>query len=336
MAFTLKYIDVKMGKSSPHGQDRTYKLEYQVTSDAATTLGAAADYLVSNLPSTLTSYGDANAKLEDFSCNALEEGSVLLKFGGTANYEKKRSSQSNEDENSSDEVQIRFGQNSYEKVKYSSFDANKKKVAVLNSAGARFGEPLLQVEKRLQITVSKTYNKSVINPASFQRYFDSVNLNAIRIADIPIIQRGGHMKSISPVAQRITGDDYDWRITYEIEVRGNGETYDREVLDQGFYFLEEVNGYENAAAIKANPNGFVLRLKKDGGSTGVSYYRKVHAKVLNEDGEEETSKEPVLLDGKGGLLFDTTPGNEKYIVYRSHPEKNWSVLDLPKTVAEGL
>ena len=189
---------------------------------------------------------------------------------------------------------------------------------VLNSAGGRFAEPLMEVEKRLVIVIEKTYSWSDLNPATFSGLFGSVNINDITIADVPIPARGGRMLNLSPTVRVIEGETYDWRVGFEIEVKGDDKTYDREIQDRGDYYLEGLLE-ECDGAVEINGH----------------YYRKVKFKAHDDEtGEPITLAEGGLLDGLGGPLMDITPGNEQYITFRTKPEKDWTSLDLPRRIMD--
>jgi len=135
------------------------------------------------------------------------------------------------------------------------------------------------------------------------------------VAGVSIPARGGWMQTLSPQPDEDRLGNLRWRVGFAIEVKGHGNKYDREVLDQGFSYLV------------ADSNGDVLK-------NGTKYRRQPVMSLNPQNGEMERVTDPVLLDGDGGLLANTTPGNEKYLTYRTKPEKPWGSLGLPRSLSD--
>jgi len=319
---SIKKLEVVNATPGIHYQDITYRVLFQMRSSVATNVIAANNWLATSgfglvengkLPWNLVYYGGGYALLENYTIRPLDDKSDVI-FEGVATYVQKGSAAA---------TRIRFGQNTYEVAVWKALNEDGDEVPVLNSAGSHFIEPLIETEKRQVIYIDKSYTAADMNPKKIREYYNSVNQNPIKIADMPVPARGALMKSISPAIRILTGSTYDWRISFEIELANENENYDRQVLDQGFYYLEALSGEEE------DFDGMIVR-------DGVRY-RKIKIQTLNKDtGEYEYPSEPVLLDGEGARLEDTTPGNEKYITFRSKPERDWEELSLPETIWETL
>jgi len=315
--FLLVVSDLQLTNAQPGliFLDETFRLEFKVGASTPTHAVEVTQWLgAGNLPWNLAYYGAPYAILQNFNVKA-QENTLTTKFIGTATYIQKS------DNDSYEAAKITFRENSYEKILIRARDENGVEVGVLNSAGDNFAEGLVETEKRLVIVIEKSYDPVQSSPGGFRSYFNSVNQNAITIADTPIAPRAGKMMSITPQIRIVSGTSYYWRVVAEIEVRTNGENYDREVLDQGLSYLELISDPASDSA------GVVTR-------DGLTY-RRVRAQTLNpETGEYEPSDDPILLNGAGGKLGDVSPGGEVYLRFRSKPEKNWHALDLPRTIWE--
>jgi len=311
MSFKLEAKDIRLSEAGVgiNYLDQTYRLTFQVTSTAASNVVEVTQWLVGQIPWNLTTYNAPYALLQTFSLDAKDDHDPKV-FTGLAVYRQKGDANA---------TRVRFGENSYEVVKWKALNKDDKEVAILNSAGDRFGDPLIETEKRQVIYIDKTYSAASTGPTGIASYYNSVNENPIMIADVSVPARGAVILSIQPAMRILAGASYDWRVTFEIEIKGEGQTYDRETLDQGFYYLEAVDESD------ADLDG-IVQLED-------SYYRRVRYTSQNLDtGEYEPSTDPVLLDGAGGLLKDKSPGNEKYITFRTKPEKDWHELDLPTSI----
>lgn len=320
MTYTLKIKDVTLTKATPGAYDQIYKVTFRVVSSIASTVYDATMWVKDELPVAFNAapldYSNSGVELKEWNMKALDDNDPK-EFEGLATYERKRISGQFPQEGTTGDMDVSFGENTYEKAVWKARDENNMSVAVLNSAGDRFVDPLIEVEKRLVIYIDKMYPWGSWNTSKTAKYFNSVNVNPIRIVDVSIPTRGGIILSLRPVANRRPDGVFEWRVRFEIEVKGHGEIYDREVLDQGFYYLV------------VDADGEITR--------GTNSYRRVPILSLDpDDGENKLISEPVLLDGTGSRLTDTTPGNERYITYRTKPEKNWGSLGLPSSLQLAL
>jgi hypothetical protein len=283
--------------------------------------------LVTPVPITLAY--QPYAILTGYTCTPTDDNDVII-FEGSATYEQGGPTDAYN-------TLINFGSNRYEKVCWDALDINDQKVAVRNSAGDRFIDPVVEIEERLVIKISKPYPLGNIDPAAIPSFFNTVNLNPITIANIPIPARSGFMYELIPSIQVISRTEYIWRVDYQIEVRPEGETYDREVLDQGFYELVLTDYDKLYMPGAVLPPGLVKKsVPKVGGGTEDKYYRRVKINTTQnqETGSYDGSEEPSLLNKEGGRLENITPGNEKYLTFQTKPKKDWSGLALPATVWE--
>ena len=313
MAFTLRIKDIQLetGRLGISRQEYTYNASFQLTSDVYVYTVAASQWLTLNLPWNLTDYGDQYAFATTFNLTCPDPNGGKT-FNGMAQYV-----------HVSPNTKLSFDQNTYEIAPFKALDKDDKEVAIVNSVGDRFGEPVIETEKRLVIVISKTYDSATTGPAGIMTYDNSVNINPITIANINIPARGGWIQSAAPEIHPLTRTTYNWQVVLRIEVKGQDRTYDRELLDQGFYYLVPFT----ASASVSDMSDIIV---KDG-----SLFRRVPATVRNsETGKTEPVSEPILLDGDGGKLADATPGNEKYIKYQTKKKQDWSILGLPRTIWE--
>jgi len=208
-------------------------------------------------------------------------------------------------------------------------NASDKEVAVLNTAGDRFEDPLKESYQRKVIRISKCYPLAT-SPTWFDQFRDTVNLNNIMIADTAIPRRAGVIRECVPMIQVVSRVEYAWRFNIEIEIKNPNEptlSWDREVLDCGFYYLKEEVGPPDPNAA----NNSMYRLVD-----GVVYRRFRAITQDEETGEIEPSDTPILLNGAGGKLEDCTPGNEKYLTFKTKEASAWELLYLPRTMWEVL
>lgn len=314
-SFTLSVRDLSLQNAKVFMTriERTFSMEFQVRCSASASIVEVSQYLFETLPWNLGDYGNSEAILETYSCKP-DDPNTLLIYKGTASYR-----QSDYGELT---TTIEFSSNKYEEVMYTALDPNNKKIAVLNSAGDRFADPLKEVNERQVIKVSKFYLLTEFSPTTIAQYRNTVNLNAIRIADVSAPARGMWMQSLIPKIQVFSPEEYGWRFDMEIEVRGEGKTYDREVLNAGMYYLE-------SSSSPSSPDSTGLVRMNN------TWYRRVRARTQDPDtGKIEPSQEPVLLTKAGGRLQDTTPGNEVYLQFQTKPKADWAPLNLPRTVWE--
>ncbi len=314
MSFEIKTIELKLTKATKTGQDMSFQRLFQVKSTVDTTVPVVAEWLALNMVRTLGPWLLPEAKLESYTLNETDKIPSQL-FVGTAIYEKKNTSLGVADNDAKNATSIRFGESTHEKVVWTARNAEGEVVPVLNSAGDRFAEPLMETEKRIIIYVEKTYAFGSVSPQSVKKLVNSVNLNPITVAGIPIAARSGVMVNVRIQVRVIDVGSFDWRVEFEIEAQDEG-TYDRDILDQGLYYWEALGG-EAAGAIQSN---------------GVWYRRVPVMAQTAETGDQEKADEPVLLNGFGGRLEDVTPGNEKYVTFRTKNELDWGGLGLPKTI----
>jgi hypothetical protein len=320
ISYTSKRIALTSAKAGINLLEMTYTITIQVRSTTAIDPIAASQWLAINLPWSLTVYGAPYALLDSFTLEPEGDTATLKIFNGTAVYKQTGTA------TQQIYTKLSFRENSYEVVRYKALNEDGEEVAITNSAGDRFADPVIEVEKRTVIVVEKVYAPGSTTLAGIDDYRNSVNRNAITIADIPIAPRGALFLNIQPEVRILGSGTYDWIVRTEIEVMPAGGTYDRDVLDQGYYLLEEVD----EDALPVDQSSLVKRKDADG---EYKYYRRIRIMTQNkETGEPEPTSEPTLLDGLGGRLQDTTVGNEKYITYRTKPERDWAALDLPASI----
>lgn len=327
--FTLEKKNLVLENCKPgiSFQDKTFSLDFQVRTSAASNAAEVSIWLDSNLPRSLSDFSDesesilAYALLSDYSVQPEDDNNPTV-FSGKATYIQAGGDTA---------TKVNFGTVAYDKVVVNGLDevdSEEQQPAILNSAGDRFSEPVIEQEHRLLITIEKAYSSTSASPEGVRQYINTINSSQITIADVTIPAKGGWLKNIVPRLRILSIGTYDWVMQIEIEVKTNGETYDRKLLDQGFYYLEE---FEYGDSEPPNFVGWVTKVVN--GQT--KYYRKLRATTQNPDtGEYEPATEPILLDGAGGKLESIDPGEEKYLEYRTKREMDWSILGLPTTVWE--
>ncbi len=311
----VRDLDLTSAKVTLGRVQATFRMTFVVRTSAASTVVEVTEQLLTLLPWNLSAYGSEFAILDTFEVHPEDPKSPTI-FVGTATYQKS--------DFQSWATVVEFGSNKYDQVIWKGLDEEDKEIAVLNSVGDRFLDPLIETVHRSVIKISKAYPLADYSPGDFQAFLNSVNLNSIRIADVNIPPRGAWMFEATPIIQVFSQVEYAWRFNMEIEVKGNDETYDREILDAGMYYLEVLD----SSPAENDPS----LVQKDG-----VWYRRVRANTQDpETGKVEPSQEPILLDGAGGRLTDVTPGNEKYIKVKTKPEMEWEDLGLPSTMGEVL
>jgi len=321
MGFSYSGKNLVLRSSSPTGANVTFDLEFQVKwSDVdtpTTNVTAVYTWLLDNLPWTLSDYGLASARLQEFTADP-EDANEGKTFSGRATYAiKSGSSGFSDDTTSDDATHIRFNTNTVEVPVTAAYDQYGNWIAVTNSALCPYADPPTEPEKRTVINIEKTYSWGDMDPVILNRFINSVNVEPIIVAQVPIIARGGCILNAVPVVRNRGDGTYDWRVSYTIEVRSEGKTYDREFLDKGYHYLVETTS-DDPQYVVYYPSTH-------------KYYRRERVMVQNPyTGEYEPSDEPVLLDGAGGILAANRP--PVYLKYRTKWELPWSWLNLPTVV----
>lgn len=155
--------------------------------------------------------------------------------------------------------------------------------AVKNSAGAPFDPPLEKEEVSLGVTITR--NQATFLAGTIRTYVGTTNANTWRSQP----QRTCKMEDIQ-AAQAIEGQFIFWRVTYKVEFAPAGQTFIRQVLDQGTFYLDASGKKATFIDDRGRPVGKGL-LDGAGGKLG-------------------TSADPWYLD--------------RYVV----PEEDWSGLNL--------
>ena len=240
MSFTIGYDGAILQQASRTGRNRSYELPFKVHSQEDTDVSEVYKYLRSELATSWGGEGADAAKLDTFSCHPADPHNQK-EFVGSAIYLKTNNSVIVNDRVVDDSTTVRFGENTYQKtILYSRNDKNEW-VVVQNSAYQLYKNPLIETEKRLVIYIDKTYTHTEINPNDFEKYMDTVNLNAVQIVGLAIPARSAWIQTLSPTLRDKGGGNYDWRVSFTIEVKRWGEVYDRKVQDRGTNILEEVS-----------------------------------------------------------------------------------------------
>jgi hypothetical protein len=319
MSYSLAYsgFELTNAKTNLGRLEQHFRLTFIVKSTSKVTMAEVAGYLWSTLPWSLVSWGYSTAILSTYNCRPQDEGGRTI-WVGSADY--------TQSDYSSQQTTVDFSHNRYEELMVKARDENGNLVAVLNSAGEAFESPIPEVIQRQVIRISKCYPLTT-SPAWFNQFRNSVNLNNIMVADIAIPRRAGRVLECVPVIQVISQVEYSWRFNVELEIKNSNEptpTWDREVLDAGYSYLEETT-------VDGVPTSSDLLYK------AAVPYRRVRPRVYDEEtGASEPPDKPILLDGNGGRLADITPGNERYLTFRTLTEMPWESLGLPRTMWEAL
>ena len=322
MAIDLQFSSFELTNATANlgrlGQ--TFRLGFKVRCSAKYTMAEIAAYLWSELPWSLAYWGLPYAILDTYECKPEDENERTV-FTGSATYKQS--------DYSGQATFVEFSYNKYDEVLWKARDTNGKEVAVVNSAGDRFEDPLKETYQRKVIRISKCYPLS-ISPVWFDQFRDTVNLNNIMIADTAIPRRAGIIRECVPVIQVVSRVEYAWRFNIEIEVKNPNEpcpTWDRDILDCGYYILKPVLVPQNPP--ESVNNTFFRTIN------GRQYYR-LRAITFDEMGKPEPSETPILLDGHGGKLEDCSPGNEVYLRFQTKDATAWEELRLPRTMWEVL
>ena len=144
------------------------------------------------------------------------------------------------------------------------FEVDADDTAVLNSAGDPFDPPPTEPQYRLQCTIEK--NVATHDPDDAFSFINTVNNGAITIAGVPVTAGQALLTEWRATSER-EGDTAYVRVAFVIQFAAS---FDREILDRGFYFLD---GTDKRA-------------------------------ILDDDGEPFS--EPQLLDGSGAVTDTPT------------------------------
>lgn len=162
--------------------------------------------------------------------------------------------------------------------------------AIVNSAKDKFDPPVEQPISKITLTIQ--CNQASISLSTIESYTNSVNKYDITICGMSVDSKCGYLDSISATWNPDNEHGYSWwTVTYKINI--DTESFDREILDQGLYYL-------------------------DGGT-------KKRIKVGGKDAEE-----PQRLDGSGGVLADSDPS--EFLPFSTYKQKNWDNLNLPSAL----
>jgi hypothetical protein len=320
-----KSLKLSQAKTNLGRLEQVFQMNFQVRTDSPATVVQVSAYLWGNLPWSLQGYGAPYAILDTYGVEAEDENARTI-WEGTANYKQS--------DFQGQATVVEFGVNRYEEAITKAYNEQNVEVPVRNSVGDPFKEPWMEVDPRQVVKVSKCYALgSIYSPAWFAQFENSVNLNSMAIANIPVIRRGAKMLEAAPRIQVLSQVEYSWRFDMTIEIKGRGRTYDKEILDCGMYYLEDIT----SDLLNPGPPPPDASLPPGVQRKGDKYYRKTRAKTQDSDtGKVEAADEPILLDSNGMKLADTTPGNEKYMKFRPTLILPWEELALPRTMWEVL
>lgn len=170
--------------------------------------------------------------------------------------------------------------------------------AVVNSAGQAFDPPLTSERHTLLATIG--YNTEDYDPADAIEFIGSVNGEDTVVGNLTVKKRMAKIVQLDAEQLRFNGVEY-FSVTVKVEILFeewvDGQGWDRRVLDQGIYGLD---------------NDDLVRLRTD-------------------DGQEAT--EPLLLDGEGKRLASTSD-DPVFLTFKIAKEKDFSTLELEVQLAE--
>jgi hypothetical protein len=292
---------------------RTYKVIYKFESLSTSYTTPQVNVILEDvIPYNLETYGDILATLKDYEIDA-EDQEPCLNFIITATYEFGNGNadpDDEEEETGSTSVNVTFGSADYEIVVEKAYNKDGDLVVVQNTAGDPFDPPMTERERRGVVNLTKSYSYSAWDVNYQDLLENSVNKNAIRLAGRNVPARGAWIKTISPVLTPKSKGVYYWKVTFEIEIRGNGKVYDREILNCGYNY---------------KPEGFI----DFDDDTGIATYTEPIKVKNSKTGKLETPSSPIKLDEDGAVLLDGA--QPVYLKYRVKGEVNWSALHLPTT-----
>lgn len=165
--------------------------------------------------------------------------------------------------------------------------------AVVNSAGQPFDPPLTQDRKNQIATIS--YNIEQWSDATAGQYQGRVNSSATVIGNVNIDARMAKILEINSQKQYYNDIPY-YAVTIKVEINpetwDDGQGWDRQLLDQGIYGLDDDDKF---------------------------------GRLITEKGEEAT--EPLLLNGNGHAL-DPQTAPPHYLTFKVTHEIDFGPLNL--------
>lgn len=183
-----------------------------------------------------------------------------------------------------DPPRVRFGKRAYDEV----LTHDQGGTAILNSAGRPFDPPLMQEKYILVLSVQR--NEARFNPILAESYFGAVNNAAVTLCALKVAARKAKCVDWSGSWSERNGIAY-WAVSYEVEFKG--ATWDRKVLDQGLYYIENIGGWK---------------------------WRRC------KDDEGEDAQEAMLLNGSGAQL--AAGAAAQFLTWQTRTQRNFARLRL--------
>jgi len=181
---------------------------------------------------------------------------------------------------------------------------------ILNSAGDPFDPPIQEQESRLHINIVMNFFNAtsgflVSRVLEFQNSLNTAT-SVKRIAGVDVEPFQAKMLKIEPLPIIRSNGVLDgkpqfqvsWQVTFDIEIMPSGKTYEREILNAGYYYLP-------------------------GGSSGA---KKTQFTKPTRDEESVPVSQPQLLKANGDAA---TVDEANYLKYITAKPKDWEVLQLP-------
>jgi len=180
-------------------------------------------------------------------------------------------------------------------------DITNPTAAVLNTAGDLFDPPIIKSRPIVLIRVTVDVSREEYPPTLLLWYPNTVNALAVSIAGIPAFPKQALLKNIATDKKYTPSGVEYYTVSYDflIDIR----THVSKILDRGFNAYFNVDGL-----VKKRP---------------IKYSDIPNAAIEEGQIEDDPVRDPVLLDGAGGVLDE---GNPFYIPYDAHYAADWAAL----------
>lgn len=255
-------------RKGSYNEVKIWKVEVDDPTDGARVARLATDALPDPVPVRGDTHPD-NARIFVDTVSAEPMGDSRLWYLVTAEYKTRErdggggGGGERDDNPLNDKVRVRWS--SWSETAVLEWTTAHPREAILNSAKVPFDPPLEQEDFYPQVQIVR--NEPYYNPSKADGYRNSVNSGSGTIAGLPVVARQAHLIEFSGDNAERLGIDY-YVVTYTIQFKitdrsGQATNWDREVLDQGYYYLDGT--IWRKCTVEGEETGRIRRLDGSGG-----------------------------------------------------------------------